>query len=67
MERFWPPHDRQLLSVENLDKLTVAAEEKGIALPKTFIAFMSDLELQKRMGRTLGGGVAVYFRFSHGI
>ena len=49
MERFWPPHDRQRLSMENLNKLTAAAQEKGIALPKPFVAFMSNLEFQKRI------------------
>ena len=47
VEQFWPPYDRQRLSAENLKKLTAATEEKGFLLPKPFVAFMSNLELQK--------------------
>ena len=49
MERFWPPYDRQRSSVENLNKLLAAVKEKGISLPKPFLAFMSNLDLQKRI------------------
>jgi hypothetical protein len=49
MERFWPLPDQQLLTVENLNKLTAATHEKGISLPKPFVAFMSNPEFQKRI------------------
>jgi hypothetical protein len=49
MEQFWPSDEDQALIGENIRKLTTSAVEKNIQLPEPFIAFMSNLEYQKRM------------------
>jgi len=49
MKQFWPPQEEQEKTKGNLQKLIEHAQQVDISLPKSFIAFMTDPEFQKRI------------------